>query len=126
MRELVYVTYNQKSTYGTLRIMEVAITQFRQRLFELVNQALDGKEVWVSHKGRRVRLVPEHAPSKLSRITPIEIIPPGVDIEDDSWKKEMMRGWERKWDRKLGPLSKPARAAAAPARPNARKARRTA
>ena len=51
--------------------MEVPITQFRQKLFDLVNQALDGKEVWVSHKGRRLRLVPEHAPSKLSRITPM-------------------------------------------------------
>jgi len=38
----------------------------------------------------------------------------------------MMREWERKWDRKLGPLSKPARAAAATSRTNARKARRTA
>ena len=106
--------------------MEVPITQFRQRLFELVNQALDGKEIWVSHKGRRVRIAPEHPPSKLSRITPMQIIPPGVDIEDDSWKVEMMREWERKWDRKLGPLSKPARAAAATGRTNARKARRTA
>jgi antitoxin (DNA-binding transcriptional repressor) of toxin-antitoxin stability system len=106
--------------------MEVPITQFRQKLFDLVNQALDGKEVWVSHKGRRLRLVPEHAPSKLSRITPMQIIVPGVDLEDDSWKVEMMREWERKWDRKLGPLAKPARAASASGRPNARKARRTA
>ncbi len=108
------------------KVMEVPITQFRQKLFDLVNQALDGKEVWVSHKGRRVRLVPEDAPSKLSRITPMEIITHGADLEDDSWKKEMMREWERKWDRKLGPLSKPARAAAAPGRTSARKARRTA
>jgi antitoxin (DNA-binding transcriptional repressor) of toxin-antitoxin stability system len=106
--------------------MEVPITQFRQRLFDLVNQALDGKEVWVTHKGRRLRLVPEHAPSKLSRITPLQIIVPGVDIEDKSWKIDMMRNWERKWDRKLGPLAKPARAAAPPGRTNARKARRTA
>jgi prevent-host-death family protein len=105
------------------QIMEVPITQFRQKLFDLVNQALDGKEVWVSHKGRRVRLVPEHAPSKLSRITPMQIIVPGTDIDDDSWKNEMMREWERKWDRKLGPSAKPASASG---RTNARKARRTA
>ena len=103
--------------------MEVPITQFRQKLFDLVNQALDGKEVWVSHKGRRLRLVPEHAPSKLSRITPMQIIVPGVDIEDKSWKKEIMRDWERKWDRKLGPLAKPA---SAPGRTGARKTRCTA
>ena len=106
--------------------MEVPITRFRQKLFDFVNQALDGKEVWVSHKGRRLRLVPEHAPSKLSRVTPLQIIVPGADIEDGSWKEEMMREWEQKWERKLGPLAKPARAAAAQDRPNARKARRTA
>jgi len=106
--------------------MEVPITQFRQRLFDLVNQALDGKEVWVTHKGRRLRLVPEHAPSKLSRITPLQIIVPGVDIEDKSWKIDMMRNWERKWDRKLGPLAKPARAASASARSKTGKARRSA
>jgi prevent-host-death family protein len=103
--------------------MEVPITQFRQRLFELVNQALDGKEVWVSHKGRRVRIVPEHAPSKLSRITPMQILAPGVDLEDDSWKADMMRAWEQKWDRKLGPVSNPTRAASATGRKIARKAR---
>jgi prevent-host-death family protein len=107
-------------------IMDVPITQFRRKLFDLVNQALDGNEIWVSHKGRRVRLVPEHAPSKLSRITPIEIIRPGVNVEDKSWKKEIMREWERKWTGRLGRLAKPARAASAPGRAAARKARRSA
>jgi antitoxin (DNA-binding transcriptional repressor) of toxin-antitoxin stability system len=106
--------------------MEVPITQFRQKLFDFVNQALDGKDVWVSHKGRRLRLVPEHAPSKLSRITPMQIIVPGADLEDDSWKREMMREWERKWDRRLGPLAKPKRGASAQDRTNTRKGRRTA
>jgi antitoxin (DNA-binding transcriptional repressor) of toxin-antitoxin stability system len=108
------------------KIMEVPITRFRQKLFDFVNQALDGKEVWVSHKGRRVRLVPEHAPSKLSRVTPMQIIVSGADLEDDSWKEEMVREWERKWDRRLGPLAKPARAASEPDRTRARKTRRTA
>jgi len=106
--------------------MEVPITQFRQKLFELVNQALDGKEVWVSHRGRRVRIVPEQAPSKLSRITPMQIIAPGTKLEDDSWKEEMMRQWEGKWDRRLGPAAKPARRATTQGRTNARRARRTA
>jgi len=106
--------------------MDVPITQFRQKLFDLVNQALDGKEVWVSHKGRRLRLVPEHAPSKLSRITPLQIIVPGTDLEDNSWKAGMMREWEQKWDRKLGPVAKPARTASASGRSRTGKARRTA
>ena len=106
--------------------MEVPISQFRQKLFDYANQALDGKEVWISHKGHRLRLVPEHAPSKLSRITPMRIIVPGADLEDDSWKAEMMREWERKWDRRLGPLAKPVRAAVARGRATKPKARRTA
>ena len=108
------------------KIMEVPITQFRQKLFDFVNQALDGKEVWVSHKGRRLRLVPEHAPSKLSRITPLQIIVPGADIEDGSWKEEMMREWEQKWERRLGPLAKPAQSAPTRGRTGARKGQRTA
>jgi antitoxin (DNA-binding transcriptional repressor) of toxin-antitoxin stability system len=106
--------------------MEVPITQFRRRLFELVNQAIDGKDVWVSHRGRRVKLVAEGAPSKLSRITPMQIIVPGADLEDDAWKDEMMLEWERKWDRRLGPIAKPARSASSPTRTSGRKSRRTA
>ncbi|MGO8757825.1 MAG: type II toxin-antitoxin system prevent-host-death family antitoxin [Terracidiphilus sp.] len=106
--------------------MEVPITQFRRRLFDLVNQALDGKEVWVSHKGRRVRIVPEDAPSKLSRVTPMDIIAPGVDIDDDSWKIDMMRDWEQKWDRRLGPVPKSVRSASANDKVVARRPRRKA
>ncbi len=106
--------------------MEVPITQFRQNLFALVDQALDGKEVWVRHKGRRVRIVPEQPVDKLSRITPMEIIAPSADLEDDSWKTAMIREWEQKWDRRLGPVSRPWRAATASGRTKARKIRRTA
>lgn len=106
--------------------MEVPITQFRQRLFDFVNQALDGKEVWVSHKGRRVRIVPEDAPSKLSRVTPMDIVAPGVDIDGDSWKTDLMREWEQKWDRRLGPVRKSARGAPANGRLEGRRVRRKA
>jgi antitoxin (DNA-binding transcriptional repressor) of toxin-antitoxin stability system len=102
--------------------MEVPITQFRREIFSLVNQALEGNEVWVTHKGRRLKIVPEGKPvSRLSRITPMEILVPGTNLEDDSWKQEMMREWERKWDRRLAPLAKPAPKASKPAR--VRKAR---
>jgi len=104
--------------------MEVPITQFRLKLFDLVNQALEGKEVWVSHKGRRVRLVPEDAPSKLSRVTPMDIITPGVNIDDDSWKTVLMSEWEQKWDRRLGLVAKPVRSAPARVRGGALRARR--
>jgi hypothetical protein len=83
--------------------MEVPITQFRQKIFAFVEQALDGKEVWVSHKGRRVRIVPENTPSKLSRITPMDILnPPDLDLNDPALKAEMLgemqREWERDWE----------------------------
>jgi antitoxin (DNA-binding transcriptional repressor) of toxin-antitoxin stability system len=106
--------------------MEVPITQFRRKLFDLVNQALDGKEVWVSHKGRRLRLVPEHAPSKLSRVTQLDVIAPGVDIDDDSWKAEIFRKWVQKWDRRLGPVQKSVRSASTKVGVEARRARRKA
>ena len=105
--------------------MEVPITQFRREIFSLVNKALEGSEVWVTHKGRRLKIVPEGKPvSRLSRITPLDIIVPGANLEDDSWKQEMMREWERKWDRRLAPLAQPAPKAPQHARP--RKARRQA
>jgi hypothetical protein len=109
--------------YVILCFMEVPITQFRRDLFSLMNKALEGSEVWVTHKGRRLKIVPEGKPvSRLSRITPLDIIASGVDLEEDSWKLEMMREWERKWDRRLAPLAKPAVKASPAAK--ARKARR--
>jgi hypothetical protein len=79
--------------------MEVSITKFRRNLFELVNQAMEGTEVWVTHKGRRFKLAPEKPiVSRLSRITPVEIVnPDGPGIEDESWKDEMRLAWESDW-----------------------------
>lgn len=110
--------------HAKIAIMEVPITQFRQKLFDYVNQALEGKEVWVRHKGHRLRIVPEHAPSKLSRITPMDILPPGVNIDDDSWKADMMREWEKNWERQLKTLAKLGRNASPPIRARTRRTRR--
>jgi antitoxin (DNA-binding transcriptional repressor) of toxin-antitoxin stability system len=83
--------------------MEVSITQFRLNLFDLVNQAMDGEEVWVLHKGRRFQVVPETKPgSRLSRITPLAVINPANDsastkASDRSLQEEMVRAWERDW-----------------------------
>jgi antitoxin (DNA-binding transcriptional repressor) of toxin-antitoxin stability system len=92
-------------------LMEVPITQFRRKLFELVNQALDGKDIWISHRGRRVKLVAEGAPSKLSRITPMQIlIPEDFDLDDPAFKAgmlaEMEKEWQRDWERDFGPAPK--------------------
>jgi antitoxin (DNA-binding transcriptional repressor) of toxin-antitoxin stability system len=106
--DIMYIMYVFLRTWCTLAIMEVPITQFRQKLFDYVGQALEGKEVWVSHKGRRVRLVPEHAPSKLSRITPMQIlIPENFDLDDPKFKVQMLaemeKEWQADWDRDFGP-----------------------
>src|ERR1035438_5683382 len=85
--------------------MEVPITQFRREIFSLVNQALEGTEVWVSHKGRRLKIVPEGKPvSRLSRITPMEVINYAEGgLENTGLLEEMTREWEADWDRDFGP-----------------------
>jgi hypothetical protein len=85
--------------------MEVPITQFRREVFTLVNKALDGAEVWVSHKGRRLKLVPEGQPaSRLSRITPMEIVNHAEGgLENTGLLDEMTRAWEADWERDFGP-----------------------
>jgi len=79
--------------------MEVSITQFRQQIFDLVNQALEGSEVWVTYKGRRFRIAPENQPaSRLARITPLEVVnPEGPKLDDPSLQEEMTRAWEKDW-----------------------------
>ena len=85
--------------------MEVPITQFRREIFSLVTRALDGEEVWVTHKGRRLKIVPEGKPaSRLSRITPMEVmVDPKFDTNDPAFKAEMQaemgKGWESDWEK---------------------------
>jgi len=78
--------------------MEVTITQFRKRLFTLVNQAMGGAEVWVTHKGRRFKLTPDETdgPSKLDRVTPIKII--NEEVPESRLYEEMSKAWEKDWD----------------------------
>ena len=78
--------------------MEVTITQFRRELFTLVNQAMDGAEVWVTHKGRRFKLEPEKRKgSKLARVTKSDYII-NENIPEDALLKEMTKAWEKDWD----------------------------
>ena len=83
--------------------MEVPITQFRRQIFALVAKALEGGEVWVTHKGRRVKIVPEEQPARrLSRITPMEVmVDPNFDMNNPAfkaeWLVEMEKEWEKDW-----------------------------
>lgn len=79
--------------------MEVSITQFRREIFALVNKAMEGGDIWVSYKGRRFKVAPDEKPkSRLSRITPPEVVnPQAARLDDDSLRKEMTRAWEKDW-----------------------------
>jgi hypothetical protein len=81
--------------------MEVPITKFRQEIFNLANRVLDGDEIWVRHKGRRLKLVPEDQPgSRLSRLTPMRILnPASSNLNDPALKAEAMAEMERAWER---------------------------
>jgi prevent-host-death family protein len=83
--------------------MTVTITEFRKNVFELMDRALKGELIEVSHKGKLVRLTPEpqHRKSKLARLVPRDtVIGSFEDLEaaqrDLSAKIE--EGWEKKWD----------------------------
>jgi prevent-host-death family protein len=81
--------------------MEVPITQFRREIFTLVNQAMEGTDLWVTHKGRRFRIVPENPPgSCLSRITPMEVmVDPNFDMNDPAFKAEWLAEMEKEWEK---------------------------
>jgi hypothetical protein len=90
--------------------MEVPITRFRREMFSLVNQAFDGSEVWVTHKGRRFRIVPEGKPvSRLSRITPMEVfVDPNFDMNDPAFRAEWMAAMEKEWEEDWAEIGRPA------------------
>jgi hypothetical protein len=81
--------------------MEVPITKFRRNIFDFANQALEGNEIWVTHKGRRLKLVPEGQPgSRLSRITPMEVmVDPKFDMDDPAFKAEWLAEMEKEWEK---------------------------
>lgn len=79
--------------------MEVTITQFRRDLFQLVERAMEGEPLTVTHRGRRIRVVPEQSSrSGLEALTSLQLVnPQGPDLDDAGWKQEMMREWESDW-----------------------------
>ncbi len=103
--------YSKLRTLWYTLDMEVLITQFRREIFSLVNQALDGSEVWFTHRGRRLKLVPEGLPgSRLSRIAPMAVLNseapilggpfaeagPQADTKDETMAG-MKKAWESDW-----------------------------
>jgi prevent-host-death family protein len=82
--------------------MRVPISEFRKHLFQLVDNALNGDLVEVTHKGKTIRLVPATQESKLDRLTPAEVYNPAFSEEDHQrasreLSAEMQREWEKDW-----------------------------
>jgi prevent-host-death family protein len=79
--------------------MDIPISQFRRDLFRLVERSAEGEPVYITHRGRRFRVVPdEPARTGLEALTPLVIVnPTGPDLEDSGWKEDMIREWESDW-----------------------------
>jgi antitoxin (DNA-binding transcriptional repressor) of toxin-antitoxin stability system len=81
--------------------MAVTITKFRQKLFQLADQALEGETIEFIHKGVTFKVVPQTRKSKLSRLTAENIFAPGVDPDSEydstALLKEMEAEWEKDW-----------------------------
>jgi prevent-host-death family protein len=77
--------------------MKVTATEFRKNMFKLVEKALTGELVEVSHRGRTVRLVPEKPISKLSRLKNMHVIvgtPEELDKALNKLTRETQANWE--------------------------------
>ena len=78
--------------------MDITITEFRRNLFTLVEQAMSGVEVHVTHKGKGFTLKPDLPPGdRLSRIVPMDIIVGDLEGASEQLMKEMEAEWEKDW-----------------------------
>lgn len=83
--------------------MTVTITEFRKNVFELVERALKGELIEVSHKGRLVRLMAEaeNSTSKLARlVTRNTVVGSFEELEEAqrNLQTENRARWEAKWE----------------------------
>ncbi len=60
---------------------------------------MNGTEVYVTHKGKRLKIEPDQPPkNRLRSITPLQVINPlSPDLDDRPDKAEMRRQWEEDW-----------------------------
>ena len=79
--------------------MEVKISTFRRDLFKLVDRVIEGESLTITHRGHRIRVIPENpAISGIDALTPLQIVNPAApDLDDPAWKQEMIREWESDW-----------------------------
>lgn len=77
--------------------MPVNITEFRRNLFQLADQALDGKPIEFIHKGVVFKVLPATQTSKLSKLTKETVVAPGAKLDTTELLKEMEAEWEKDW-----------------------------
>jgi hypothetical protein len=79
--------------------MAVTITQFRQKLFQLADQALEGETIEFIHKGVTFKVIPQTRKSKLSRLTAENIFATGVDPDSEYDSTELLKEMEAEWEK---------------------------
>ena len=77
--------------------MTVNITEFRRNLFQLADQALEGKPIEFIHKGFVFKVVPETPVPKLSKLTREAVVSPDANLDTVELLKEMEAEWEKDW-----------------------------
>lgn len=77
--------------------MQIAATNFRKNLFQILDQAAGGELIEITYKGTKLRLAAS-ASSKLSRAIrrPTLLVDPASIIESDT---ELMSSLSTAWDR---------------------------
>jgi hypothetical protein len=77
--------------------MAATITQFRKELFQLADQALQGKRVEFLYRGVVFKVIPDNKPnkSKLEKLVGQPVLAEGVDLEQAT--KELIAGMEAEW-----------------------------
>ncbi len=78
--------------------MKLKMAKLRRDIFDMVNRSLEGIGLWLLRKARRSRRAPDQAiTSRLSRITPLELINPEPGAACPSLQQEMEKAWENDW-----------------------------
>ena len=80
--------------------MTLTISKVRQNLFSLAEAVARGEKVEFAYQGTTFQLVAENKVSKLSRLKPIDLLAPGVSLDDVERalvesSKEAQAAWER-------------------------------
>ena len=77
--------------------MRVTITRFRQELFKLVDQSLEGEPLEFVHRGVVFKVVPEKKMSKLSKLTAQKVLADDADLSQTGALSDLFTEMESAW-----------------------------